>query len=246
VRLSDLLISGHISPSRGHMGQECRHSNTFHELQDKPVKRHRPYAVFSAGSYSEWFQYGLDSSWQAALDSYMNVLRSIRIPTLAVCGSHQLSAAAMNGWGAVAHMTDTGDPILVSQELELGKPLIPEPRVGEEGTYPIAVTHDGARDRMLARSLAGEVWVSLHHKDMVVDARGATMLMTSDLGRAAATTAAGQSARRCLVQGLRWRGRPVWSAQFHPEVGRFGEATTDDGGFGKRLLLSWLEAGRRR
>jgi GMP synthase-like glutamine amidotransferase len=219
---------------------------TIYELQQRPIQSHRPYAVFSAGSYSEWFQYGLDASWRAALDDYMNSLRTIRIPTLAVCGSHQLLAAAMNGWSAVAHMTDTGEPILVSHELELSQSLIPDPRVGEEGTYPLAVTRRGARDRVVAPAIRGSVVASLHHKDMVVDTRGATVLLTSDLSREPATTAGDPSHRRCFVQGLRWHDRPLWSVQFHPEVSRFAEATEDDRGFGRRLLRAWLAAARRR
>lgn len=205
------------------------------------------FAVFGAGSFTEWYQYGADPAWKAVLDPYMALLRTLRTPTLAVCGSHQLLAAAEHGFSAVAHMNDGGEPVAISEELALAPPapLFPDPRVGEEGTYPIALTTAGEHDS-LARAFVGETLsASLHHKDMVIDTRHARLLFTPDESRAPSTNQP-VPVRRCHVQGLRHRGRPVWSTQFHPEIGCFGDVAPEgDGGFGQRFLEAFLGAARR-
>ncbi|MBL8717154.1 MAG: hypothetical protein JNL79_14305 [Myxococcales bacterium] len=211
------------------------------------VRRFHPFAVFGAGSFTEWFQYGADPAWRAVVDPYLALLRTLRTPMLAVCGSHQLLAAAVHGFSAIAHMNDAGDPVRISDELATDPPAprFPDPRVGEVGTYPIALTAAGARDG-LASTFAGEpLWASLHHKDMVVDTRRARLLFTHDDSREPRTNAGELAQRRCAVQGLHYKGRPMWSTQFHPEIGCFSEGTSDDGGFGRRFLVAFLHAARR-
>jgi GMP synthase-like glutamine amidotransferase len=206
------------------------------------LARYAPFALFGAGSWSEWFHYGVDPAWRAALDEYMALLRTTRIPTLAVCGSHQLLGIAMNGFSAVAHMADYGPPTPISAELALTPPqlMIPTPRVGEAGTYPLAVTAHGATDPVIAPAVTGLVSASLHHSDMVTDWTGGRLLMTCDPSREVASTSATLCATRCEAQAIRWGNRPVYGVQFHPEIARFGVATEDDGGFGERLLVSFL------
>jgi len=201
-----------------------------------------PIAIFGAGSFTEWFQYGVDSSWRATLDRYFRVIRETVIPMFAVCGSHQVIAAAFNGWGAVAHMNDGAGVPIATELVPPVKPRFPSPRVGEEGTYPVAVTEAGVDDPIVGPFASEAIIASSHHKDMVVDTRGFTLLLTGDPSRKPHTTADGQVASRCRVQGMKLDdpSRLLYSVQFHPEIRRFAEGTVDDGGFGHRLLVRFL------
>ena len=211
-------------------------------------ENHRPLCIFSAGSFTEWFVYGVDASFRSSLDAYMAFLRKTTIPVLAVCGSHQLVAIAFNGFGAVAHMTDAGPAVRISDELALPKPrgLWPTPRVGEEGTYPVLATQAGAFDPLVKAAGTAPLAAS-HHKDMVVDTTGFTLLYTADEGRAPATLAGEQVKVRCRVQGVRLDDatRILYATQFHPEMRAFDESTADDQGFGARWIGAFLQAAER-
>lgn len=204
---------------------------------------YHPLAIFGAGSFTEWFMYAVDQSWKSRLDRYMTLLRTTKIPVIAVCGSHQLVAIAWNGWSAVAHMTDHGAPVRISDELTAPKPrgLWPWPRVGEEGTYPMRATQAGQLDPVVAAAGTGPN-VATHHKDMVVDTTGFVVLYQPDEGRAPATSAGDQVKVRCPVQGMRLADptRLLYSTQFHPEMRGFEESTADDGGFGTRWVQAFL------
>lgn len=173
----------------------------------------------------------------------MAIIRTTQVPMLAVCGSHQLVCAAFNGWSAVAHMNDTGAPVLISDELALEPPapLFPDPRVGEQGTYPIAATEAGAGDPLVATIGDGPM-ASVHHQDMVVDTTGFTLLCVSDATRPAASSGANQALTRCAVQAVRRQddSRLFYSSQFHPEMPSFGESTSDDAGLGRRWIGAFL------
>jgi len=204
---------------------------------------YQPLAVFGAGSFTEWFMYAVDSSWRSRLDHYMGLLRTMKIPLVAVCGSHQLVAIAFNGFSAVAHMTDHGAPVRVSEELAAPKPrgMWPWPRVGEEGNYPVLATQAGLLDPIVKASGTAPIAAS-HHKDMVVDTSGFTLLYQGDESRTPATTAGEQVKVRCRVQGMRLDDptRLLYSTQFHPEMRGFDESTTDDKGFGVKWLHAFL------
>lgn len=212
--------------------------------------RWSPLAIFNAGSWSEWFQYGLDADWKRRLDGYMAFLRSTKVPIHAVCGSHQLVAAAFNGWSAVAHMNDVAPPISIATELAANPPtlLAPDPRVGEQGTYPITPTDAGSADPLVASVMAqlSAPMASLHHCDEVVDTTGFVLLWSPDRSRAPATTATGQSLARCDVQGMVLADptRLLYSTQFHPEISGFAESVGDDGGFGRAWLVAFFGLAR--
>ena len=202
-----------------------------------------PFAIFGAGSFSEWFQYGVDARWRALLDEYMAFVRGTKIPMLAVCGSHQLVAAAFDGWGAVAHMNDDGPPVAIAEELAMQPPrgMFPSPRVGEEGTYPIVAASDTDADPFVV-ACGASAMTAVHHKDMVIDTEGYTLLYRGDASRDAASSAGDQAKQRCLVHALR-RDDPtrlLVTTQFHPEMSRFDESTEDDAGFGARFLASFF------
>jgi len=207
--------------------------------------RWQPLAIFGAGSFSEWFRYGTDDAWRAKLDGYMAIVRATRVPMLAVCGSHQLVSAAFNGFGAIAHMNDDGDPVPIASELAIDPPapMFPSPRVGEEGTYPIARVADDP-----VMSVVGDgAMAAVHHKDMVIDTSGFTLLCVGDETRDAATSAANQAQNRCRVHALRRDddARLLYTTQFHPEMPRFDESTQDDGGLGQDVIVAFLQQAKR-
>jgi GMP synthase-like glutamine amidotransferase len=209
---------------------------------------YRPLAIIGAGSFTEWHKYGVDAHWKHELDQWMEIVRTTSIPMLAICGSHQLVAAAFNGFGAVAHMADRGDPVRISDELAASSPrgMWPNPRVGEEGTYPIVATTAGADDP-LVRQMPHAPMAAAHHKDMVVDTTGFSLLYRGDHSRAAATSAPNQTCTRCHVQAMKRDDarRLLYTSQFHPEMAAFDESTGDDGGFGAAWVSGFLDLARR-
>ncbi len=225
---------------------------TLAELQGKNGSdvdaQWRPLAIFSAGSWTEWYQYGADATWHAQLESYFALVRTTTIPMLAVCGSHQLVAAAFNGFGAVAHLSDNGPLVMVWDELRKSPPrsMAPSPRVSEVGTYPVAATSAASSDPIV--SAAGLTpMTSVHHADQVTDTTGFVLLYQGDPSRAPATSVGGQVKTRCHVHGMKLDrdDRLLYSVQFHPEIPRFSEATADDAGFGQRFLVAFLGEARR-
>jgi GMP synthase-like glutamine amidotransferase len=206
-----------------------------------------PLAIFSAGSFTEWFMYGVDFGWRRRLDHYMSLLRTLTIPTLAVCGSHQLVALAFNGFGAVAHMTNAGKPVRIADELAASMPsgMWPSPRVGEEGTYPIVAT-SAAENDPVARTTSSAPMAAAHHKDMVIETSGFTLLYRGDESRPAATRARDQVEERCQVQALKLDdpGRLLYTTQFHPEMCAFDESDAQDAGFGKSFVAAFLQQAR--
>jgi GMP synthase-like glutamine amidotransferase len=208
---------------------------------------YRPLAIVGAGSFTEWFQYGLDAEWKSRLDHWMSIIRTTTVPMLAICGSHQLVAMAFNGFGAVAHMTSSGPPVRILDELSVSTPrgMWPTPRVGEEGTYPIATTAAAASDP-LVRAIETAPMASAHHKDMVVDTSGFVLLYQGDDSRPPATRASEQAQLRCRVQAMRRddRSRLLYTSQFHPEMSAFDESTASDRGFGATWVGAFLTLSR--
>jgi hypothetical protein len=174
-------------------------------------------------------------------------VRTTTVPMLAVCGSHQLVGIAFNGFGAVAHMAASGDPVRISEELALATPtgMWPEPRVGEEGTYPVVATPSGEQDP-LVRSTVSAPMAAAHHKDMVVDTSGFTVLYEGDASRDALTMAGDQAPTRCRVQAMKRddRARILYTTQFHPEMNRFDESSAGDSGFGASFIAAFLSQAR--
>jgi hypothetical protein len=210
---------------------------------------YEPLAIFGAGSFTEWVQYGLDARWRRDLDHWMSIIREMTIPMLAVCGSHELVGAAFNGFGAIAHMCNSGAPVPIADELAQAPPRLlgPRPCVGEAGTYPIVRTRDGAVDPITREALAAPM-VASHHTDMVIDTTGFTVLYAGDGSRPPATQARApdRALLPCHVQATK-RDDPqrlLYTTQFHPEISAFLESTADDGGFGTAYLHAFLAGAR--
>jgi GMP synthase-like glutamine amidotransferase len=207
-----------------------------------------PLAIVGAGSFTAWYRYGTDAAWRRDLDHWMEIVRETTIPMLAICGSHQLVALAFNGFGAVAHMNDGGAPVPISAELAASppRPMWPARRVGEEGTYPLTAAPSADGDP-LVRAMGRAPAAASHHKDMVVDTTGFSLLYRSDDARSPATNARDQARSRCVVQALRRDDprRVLYTTQFHPEMSSFDESTASDDGAGAAFIGAFLEVAKR-
>jgi GMP synthase-like glutamine amidotransferase len=219
------------------------HAKTADDIESM----YHPFMLFSGGSFTEWFHYGDDATWRAQLDGYAAMIRSMDFPTLAVCGSHQFVAIAYAGWGAVGHMNNQGMPVPIQTELSLQQPafMAPNPRVGEIGDYPIAVS-PGASSDPLVKALPPSLVFSQFHRDMVLEGKYSPQfipIFEADLSRTPVITPDDKDPQqkkvanpRCKVQGLKLNSssRLLYTVQFHPE--RDPEEESDDK-HGRKLLL---------
>lgn len=201
------------------------------DLTEERLADNRLLALFGAGSFPEWFQQASDAPWKARLDRYAARLRTLRVPMLAVCGSHQLVAAAFHGWDAVAHMMPEGvPPITVEDELAAGHIQIPRPRPGEVGVFPLRRSPSFTSPDPILEGLPEQLWFVQYHRDYVLPNRhiAFTSLLEPDPVRTPTfwlptnehhhnpTT----PAEFCPVQLLRLNDptRLLYTTQFHPEL----------------------------
>jgi GMP synthase-like glutamine amidotransferase len=202
-------------------------------------------ALVMAGSFTDWVGAVRQPAWQRLLDEYAGLIRQTRVPTLAICGSHQFVAYMYGGWNAVGHMAcDGAVPVRATQEAD-GILRAPSPRVGEVGVYAFCAAAR-ARDPILRGMPERMHFVEYHHDEAYLDALppnihsllrpdgidDAVQLAPYDMGRAVVVP--GQSptpfahrpvataAERCQAQLLRCdvppAGRVFYSAQLHPEL----------------------------
>ena len=111
--------------------------------------------------------------------------------------------------GFLAELAQAGPPTFAScfgyqsMVLALGGEIIYDPERTEVGTYDLVLTDEGATDELFS-SLPGTFLAQMGHKDRATrHPAGIPNLAASD---------------RCPYQALRIPGRPVWAAQFHPEL----------------------------
>jgi hypothetical protein len=257
-RVGDASVHQHVENMRGLEAIVAKFdpSLTVHSVSIKELinydarsldERYKPFAIFGAGSFTEWYQYGLDPSWRAQVNNWIEIVRTTRVPMFAVCGSHELVAIAFRGFGAVAHMSDHGPPISISEELRLSHPhaLWPSPRVGEEGVYPIRATSAGMHDPVSRDALAP--FVVVHHRDMVIDSTGFTLLYSADPHRTPHSVHGVQPLNRCQNQAMRLDSstRLLYSLQFHPELPVPGDLDSLNDGFGSHVLNRFLHEADR-
>jgi GMP synthase-like glutamine amidotransferase len=225
------------------------------DLDDARLADDRLLALFGAGSFPEWSAQMSDPAWAEQLARYGERLRTqTRVPVLAVCGTHQLVAAAFGGWRAVGHMVGEGAAVVtVADELREGRGRIPSPRLGEVGVYPLRVPAGAARDPLLA-GLPERPWFVQYHRDTVLPGHSAgfTPLLEPDPEREPSLWITGQeghadpvtTAERCAVQALRHTDpdRLLYSLQFHPELPSGDQAVDADGAL---LLANFLRLAAR-
>jgi len=200
------------------------------DLSDARLADDRLLALFGAGSFPEWHRQASDPGWAGRLARYSALLRNTRVPVLAVCGSHQLVAAAFGNWEAVGHMAPAGASVItVADELREGCPRIPSPRLGEVGVFPLRIPVGAPRDPLLDGLPKRPRFVQ-YHRDMVLSGRhaGFTPLLEPDPDAVPALWLSGQEGHadpstpdeRCAVQALRLDDptRLLYALQFHPEL----------------------------
>jgi hypothetical protein len=201
---------------------------------DDIERTYLPFLLFFSGSYTEWFMYGNLPDWKDMLDRLSTVMLETDIPSYAVCGSHEfLHKTFANSWAAVGHMVTHGSPnIPVSKELSTDPPtiLIPNPRIGEEGTFFNIPTEAGYTDPLNAgivnrsnspphftEAHSDEVLTGFYSPDFV-----SLMLPNTDFAKySPIVLQAINPTDLCQVKLLRYVGplrRVLYSSQFHPEL----------------------------
>ena len=70
-------------------------------LQAEMLEEEDLLAIFGSGSFSEWFAYTQNPFWAEQLDRYCELIRTMHVPMMAVCGTHQLVVRAFDGWDGV-------------------------------------------------------------------------------------------------------------------------------------------------
>jgi GMP synthase-like glutamine amidotransferase len=194
-------------------------------------EKYHSFMLFLSGSFTEWQEYGRDPAWAKLLDSWSAMVQRTQVPILAVCGSHQLLARTFgNGWDAIGHMVrEAGPEVPIARELATSPPtnLIPSPRLGEHGTFPLVAPRWAQDDPLLARGLGTRVmhFTESHADQVLRKGLGWDFVELMSPARdedalevPGSTTPAARD--RCKVQALRWVGdeRVMYSLQFHPEL----------------------------
>jgi GMP synthase-like glutamine amidotransferase len=222
-------------------------------LRDEFLADETLLALFSAGSFPEWFAAADNSAWALQLQRYGEQIINMKVPLLAVCGSHQLVARTFADWTAIGHMMPAGQPIpTVADELEQHCGLIPQPRLGEVGVFPLRRCAN-QEDQPLFAGIAGTLWGVEHHFDQVIDGNLPmfTALLEADLDEAPAFEQADSATHRnpatfdevCQVQALQLDdpGRVLYSIQFHPELVAKDASVAQQSA---QLLLNFIDIAR--
>lgn len=229
-------------------------------LTDDLLEDNNLLAIFGSGSFGEWFTYASKPVWAAQLDRYCEQVRQTRVPMLAVCGTHQLMARAFGDWDAVGHMAAAGETeASVADELRQQGSLIPQPRIGEVGDFPLRICPEQRTDPLL-EGLPDPVWLVQYHRDQAMPGRQSAFvpLMEPALefmprfhlpdepakdGRYGHLNPYDPS-ERCEVQTLRLRAanRILYSMQCHPELPALVDSSID--WQSERLLLNFFQIAR--
>jgi hypothetical protein len=201
-------------------------------LTDEFLEDETLLALFAAGSFPEWFLAASDHNWAQYLDDYCEQIRNTRVPMLAMCGSHQLVARAFADWNALGHMVRADQPIpTIADEFEQDRSLIPDPRLGEVGVFPLRVS-EGQEAEPLLSGLPDRLRFVQYHHDQVISGRrhpGFEALLEPDPDRAPkywlddnppAHENPPSPEDRCRVQALRLDdpGRVLYTTEFHPDA----------------------------
>ncbi len=104
----------------------------------------KPFAIFSAGSFTWWEELGREPGWKAAVEQYMSFIKNTSIPIFAVCGSHQLVGMA---YGAkVVHMINQKDATTN---------IHPAWDPGEKGVFPVRLVSGAPPDDPIVKFWKG-------------------------------------------------------------------------------------------
>ncbi len=155
----------------------------LNQCSKKALDQDKPVAVFIGGQKTPWWEYT-----EAELQGVTEMLRTVEVPVLGICGGHQLLAKVFGGEVA---------------PIEKLRSQIGPGYAGclrEKGWIKISITRDDPLFLCLSQSIV--VWenhceeVKEVPADFVELARGS----------------------RCHVQAMRHRLKPIYGVQFHPEI----------------------------
>jgi hypothetical protein len=200
-------------------------------LTEERLKDAQLLALFGAGSFPEWHRQIEDERWARRLRRYASLLRHLTVPMLAVCGSHQFVVAAFQGWSSVGHMMPEGAPLVtVAEELREQRSLVPTPRMGEIGIFPLRKPRGNLQHDPILEGLPEPLRFVQHHYDIVIAGRHSRfhLLLEPSASSEPIFWASGTPGHRdpvtreerSSVQLLRLDdpNRILYSAQFHPEL----------------------------
>ena len=230
-------------------------------LTDALLEEENLLGLFASGSFSEWFTYDSKPVWAAQLDRYCEQIRTTHVPILAVCGSHQLMMRAFGDWDSVGHMAAAGEEaVSAAEEMRQQRLLIPQPRIGEVGDFPLRICPQQRSDPLL-EGLPDPVWLVQYHRDQGMPGRHPAFvpLMEPALDVNPRYHLPDEPARdgryghlnplqpeeRCAVQTLRLQApdRVLYSMQCHPELPALVDSSID--WQSERLLLNFFQIARR-
>ena len=113
------------------------------EVWDASEPAVKPFAIFSAGSFTWWQDLNTEPDWKRAIEQYQKFIKNTSIPFFGVCGSHQLVAMA---YGAkVVHMINQQDATTVHPKWD----------PGEKGVFPVRLVPNAPSNDELVRFWQG-------------------------------------------------------------------------------------------
>lgn len=229
-------------------------------LQAEMLEEEDLLAIFGSGSFSEWFAYTQNPFWAEQLDRYCELIRTTHVPMMAVCGTHQLVVRAFDGWDAVGHMAAMGEVApSVGDEIRQQRSLVPQPRLGEVGDFPLRVCPTQREDAIFA-GLPEVIWFVESHYDQAMAGRTHSFVelmqnaheVEPRFFRADEAPSEGKLGHRnpqhpderCAVQALRLRSeqRVLYSLGFHPEMPAWVDGQID--WQSERFLNNFFEIAR--
>ena len=173
------------------------------------------------------------------------------VPTLAVCGSHQLFAVAADNNFSTSGTWKWNNAVYTVNKKLSGDTHIPSPYTvetlpGEVGIFEIEVTPQNSADPFVEKlnlpPNLNPVYSEYHTMEVAYEPPGASLLFgprKAQTGKNSKKTTHGVATR---VQGLKYGFRqPFYSVQFHPERKTFADDGTDDGGNGQRFVIAYLK-----
>ncbi|MDE2125902.1 MAG: gamma-glutamyl-gamma-aminobutyrate hydrolase family protein [Armatimonadetes bacterium] len=206
-----ILYIGFAQPDEweGWAGTYARHARRFeeasgalaivvpyHQIDTARIAQLRPHAVVMSGFARSFEAYTADE-----LEGAVEWLSAPQLPTLALCGSHQLLGKVMLH-GQLWRSKLQDEPM---RRLRDGEPICnpdyhPEYYM-ERGVYRMELTEEGRTDPLFS-GIAEPAFVESHYCELKRVPDGFDLLAsTSD----------------CRIQAMRRRGSVVYGLQFHPE-----------------------------
>jgi GMP synthase-like glutamine amidotransferase len=190
----------------------------FYHTTPELMRRLEPEAVVLSGFARSFEDYEVASFYGVS-----DWLDAMRIPTLALCGSHQLLGFHFN-----RSLRDTES--LSDQPMRLLRPGEPVTNPDyhpehfmERGFYTLELTDEGRVDPLFSFASSAPVIYESHYAEIKTLPPGYDLLASTP---------------ECRIQAMKCRAQPIYSVQFHPED--YSERFPD----GKALLENFFRFAR--